>query len=443
MNNHVLDISMLNADSKTFWADLDQAVQLDTAQDISIQQTVNDILMHIKTDGDKSLIEYTNKFDNRELRVAQDFCLNPSHLKQAFDNLEEEQKQALQTAYNRLLEYHQRQRAISGESWEFYDEHDSLLGQKVSPIDSVGIYVPGGKASYPSSVLMNAVPAKVAGVPNIIMAVPAPNNYVNELVLAAAYLTGVNKVYTIGGAQAIAALAYGTQTISAVNKIVGPGNAYVAQAKRQVFGKVGIDMIAGPSEILIIADGTVNPDWIAMDLFSQAEHDELAQSILISLDEEYSQKVIHSMNKLIEDMPRKEIIIQSINNRGLIINVDNIQAACKISNYIAPEHLEIASIKPEDYLPLIQNAGAIFIGAYSSEALGDYCAGPNHVLPTSGTAKFSSPLGVYDFQKRSSILHISKEGAQTLGETTKILATAEGLHAHAKSAEFRMLKTMS
>jgi histidinol dehydrogenase len=263
----------------------------------------------------------------------------------------------------------------------------------------------------------------------------------NDLVLAAAHLAGVNKVYTIGGAQAIAALAYGTQTIPAVNKIVGPGNAYVAQAKRQVFGKVGIDMIAGPSEILIIADGSVNPDWVAMDLFSQAEHDELAQSILVSLDEDYSQKVIQSMNKLIEDMPRKEIIAQSINNRGLIINVNNIQAACKISNYIAPEHLEISSAKNYDeYLPLIQNAGAIFIGAYSSEALGDYCAGPNHVLPTSGTAKFSSPLGVYDFQKRSSILHITKEGANELGSTTQILALGEGLQAHAKSAEFRMKK---
>ncbi|MFM2343415.1 MAG: Histidinol dehydrogenase [Pseudomonadota bacterium] len=437
----MLDISILNANSKNFWSELDNAIQLDISQDISIQHTVNDILMNVKTYGDKSVIEYTNKFDNRELRVAQDFCLTPAHLKNAFDNLAQEQKDALQHAYNRLLEYHQRQRAISGESWEFYDEHDNLLGQKVSPIDSVGIYVPGGKASYPSSVLMNAVPAKVAGVPNIVMVVPSPQNYLNDLVLAAAHLAGVNKVYTIGGAQAIAALAYGTQTIPAVNKIVGPGNAYVAQAKRQVFGKVGIDMIAGPSEILIIADGSVNPDWVAMDLFSQAEHDELAQSILVSLDEDYSQKVIQSMNKLIEDMPRKEIIAQSINNRGLIINVNNIQAACKISNYIAPEHLEISSAKNYDeYLPLIQNAGAIFIGAYSSEALGDYCAGPNHVLPTSGTAKFSSPLGVYDFQKRSSILHITKEGANELGSTTQILALGEGLQAHAKSAEFRMKK---
>ncbi len=433
-----MNITILNAAQKNFWQELQQRIELNTEQDLSIQLTVQDIISNIRKRGDEALLEYTNKFDRRIVNLAENLLIPQHQLKISFESLDTQHKEALNIAHERLLDYHQRQRAISGESWQFHDEYDNVLGQRVTPIDRVGIYVPGGKASYPSSVLMNAIPATVAGVSNIIMVVPTPDDHINPLVLAAAYLCGVHKVYSIGGAQAIAALAYGTKTIPAVCKIVGPGNAYVAQAKRMVFGKVGIDMIAGPSEILIIADNTVNPDWVAMDLFSQAEHDELAQSILISLDSAYTQKILKSIENLLPTMPRQDIISKSLENRGLIIEVDNIQAACKISNHIAPEHLEIASTEYEHYLPLIQNAGAIFIGPYSSEALGDYCAGPNHVLPTSSTARFSSSLGVYDFQKRSSLIHISRKGAQNLANTTSILAKSEGLEAHAQSALFRM-----
>jgi histidinol dehydrogenase len=430
-------IPILKATQKNFWSELEQRIQIDVNQDLSIQTTVQDIIYNIRTRGDAALLEYTNKFDRRNVNLAENLLIPQHQLKSSFETLDAKHKDALNIAHARLLDYHQRQRAISGESWQFYDEYNNMLGQRVNAIESVGIYVPGGKASYPSSVLMNAVPANVAGVSKIIMVVPTPDEQINPMVLAAAYLGGVHQVYSIGGAQAIAALAYGTKTIPAVCKIVGPGNSYVAQAKRMVFGKVGIDMIAGPSEILIIADGSVDADWVAMDLFSQAEHDELAQSILISLDSAYTQKVLASIEKLLPTMPRQAIIAQSLQNRGLIIEVDNIQAACKISNYIAPEHLEIACIEHTHYLPLIENAGAIFIGPYSSEALGDYCAGPNHVLPTSSTARFSSSLGVYDFQKRSSLIHASAKGAQALAETTAILAKSEGLDAHAQSALFR------
>jgi histidinol dehydrogenase len=334
--------------------------------------------------------------------------------------------------------YHEAQKRACGESWSYRDEDGSLLGQKVTPLDRVGIYVPGGKAAYPSSVLMNAIPAQVAGVQNIIMVVPTPRGEKNNLVLAAAYVAGVHRVFTIGGAQAVAALAYGTATIAAVDKITGPGNAYVASAKRRVFGQVGIDMIAGPSEILVLADGSTPPDWVAMDLFSQAEHDELAQSILLSPDAAYLQAVQTEIDRLLPQMPRAAIIAKSLNDRGALILTRSMEEACTLSNRIAPEHLEISSSEPHRWEPLLKHAGAIFLGAYTSESLGDYCAGPNHVLPTSGTARFSSPLGVYDFQKRSSLIEVSAAGAQTLGRVASVLAHGEGLQAHARAAEMRL-----
>ena len=374
----------------------------------------------------------TCHIDVRRLELTQ------AELKAAFDAIPADQRDALQAAAKRVRSYHEAQKKANGESWSYRDEDGTLLGQKVTPLDRVGIYVPGGKATYPSSVLMNAIPAHVAGVGEIIMVVPTPRGEKNLMVLAAAYIAGVSRAFTIGGAQAVAALAYGTATIPKVDKITGPGNAYVAAAKRRVFGTVGIDMIAGPSEILVLADGTTPPDWVAMDLFSQAEHDELAQSILLCPDAAYIAQVQESINRLLPDMPRAAIIAKSLNDRGALILTRSMEEACDISNRIAPEHLEVSSRDPHRWEPLLKHAGAIFLGAYTSESLGDYCAGPNHVLPTSGTARFSSPLGVYDFQKRSSLIEVSEAGAQVLGKIASVLAHGEGLQAHARAAEMRL-----
>jgi histidinol dehydrogenase len=395
---------------------------------------VTGILADVRKRGDAAVLEYTGKFDRLSLENATAMELPQSELRAAFDGLPAEQRVALEQAAQRVTAYHEKQRM---ESWSYTDADGTLLGQQVTPLDRVGLYVPGGKAAYPSSVLMNALPAKVAGVAELIMVVPTPDGVKNQLVLAAAYLSGVNRVFTIGGAQAVAALAYGTATIPKVDKIVGPGNAYVASAKRRVFGVCGIDMIAGPSEILVICDGQTNPDWIAMDLFSQAEHDELAQAILLSPDADFIEAVAQSADRLLEQMPRRTIIQTALENRGALIHVVDLEEACAISNRIAPEHLELSVENPQSLLPKLKHAGAIFMGRYTSESLGDYCAGPNHVLPTSGTARFSSPLGVYDFQKRSSLIQVSAQGAQQLGAIASTLALGEGLQAHAQSALFR------
>lgn len=405
----------------------------ETADDV-LESTVAAILKDVRARGDEAVLEYTAKFDRLPLAGAQQMELPKQELQAAFVGLPAEQRAALEAAAQRVTEYHQKQ---IQESWSYQDADGTLLGQQVTPLDRVGLYVPGGKAAYPSSVLMNALPAKVAGVAELIMVVPTPDGIKNQLVLAAAYLSGVDRVFTIGGAQAVAALAYGTQTIPKVDKIVGPGNAYVASAKRRVFGVCGIDMVAGPSEILVICDGNTSPDWIAMDLFSQAEHDELAQAILISPDAAFIDAVAASANKLLEQMPRKEIIKTALENRGALIHVADLDEACAISNRIAPEHLELSVNDPQSYLSKLKHAGAIFMGKYTSESLGDYCAGPNHVLPTSGTARFSSPLGVYDFQKRSSLIMVSERGAKSLGAIASTLAFGEGLQAHAQSALFR------
>jgi histidinol dehydrogenase len=396
------------------------------------------------------VLEYTERFDGLKADRMGALELTQAELKAAFDSLPNAQRDALQAAAARVRSYHEAQRKASGESWSYRDADGTLLGQKVTPLDRVGIYVPGGKAAYPSSVLMNAIPAHVAGVGEIIMVVPTPardkhaanasQGERNPLVLAAAYVAGVSRAFTIGGAQAVAALAYGTATVPAVDKITGPGNAYVAAAKRRVFGTVGIDMIAGPSEILVLADGSTPPDWVAMDLFSQAEHDELAQSVLLCPDAAYIDRVQAEIERLLPQMPRREIIEKSLNGRGVLIHTRSMEEACAISNRIAPEHLEVSSHEPHRWEPLLKHAGAIFLGAYTSESLGDYCAGPNHVLPTSGTARFSSPLGVYDFQKRSSLIEVSEQGAQTLGKIAAVLAYGEGLQAHAMAAEFRLKK---
>jgi histidinol dehydrogenase len=409
--------------------------------DAAIEQRVADILADVRCRGDAAVLEYTARFDGLQSISMQALELTQAELKVAFDAIPAVQRDALQAAAQRVRSYHEAQKKACGQSWSYRDADGSLLGQKVSPLDRVGIYVPGGKAAYPSSVLMNAIPAHVAGVGEIIMVVPTPKGEKNALVLAAAYVAGVTRAYTIGGAQAVAALAYGTATIAAVHKITGPGNAYVAAAKRRVFGTVGIDMIAGPSEILVLADGTTPPDWVAMDLFSQAEHDELAQSILLCPDAGYIDQVQASINRLLPEMPRAEIIAKSLNSRGALIHTRSMQEACDISNAMAPEHLEVSSADPHRWEPLLKHAGAIFLGAYTSESLGDYCAGPNHVLPTSGTARFSSPLGVYDFQKRSSIIEVSEAGAQVLGGIASVLAHGEGLQAHARAAEMRLNKT--
>ena len=406
--------------------------------DAAIESSVADILRDVQQRGDAAVLDYTARWDHVQAATVADLELTQAELKAAFDSIPAQQRQALQAAAQRVRSYHEAQKKASGESWGYRDELGNLLGQKVTPLERVGIYVPGGKATYPSSVLMNAIPAHVAGVGEIIMVVPTPRGEKNAMVLAAAYVAGVSRVFTIGGAQAIAALAYGTATIPAVHKITGPGNAYVAAAKRSVFGKVGIDMIAGPSEILVLADGTTPPDWVAMDLFSQAEHDELAQSILLCPDAAYIDAVQAAIGRLLPEMPRAAIIAKSLNDRGALIHTRSMEEACAISNRIAPEHLEVSSADPHRWEPLLVHAGAIFLGAFTSESLGDYCAGPNHVLPTSGTARFSSPLGVYDFQKRSSLIEVSEAGAQVLGPIAAELAYGEGLQGHARAAEMRL-----
>jgi histidinol dehydrogenase len=430
-------ISMTRLDANT--ADFNQQLQSllawDAADDLQIHQRVLEIIADVRQRGDQALIDYTNRFDHCQFKQAADLELSQQALLDAWNSLPSEQAVALQSAANRVRAYAEQQKL---QSWQYTENDGTVLGQKVTTLDKAGLYVPGGKAAYPSSVLMNAIPAKVAGVGELIMVVPTPNGETNPLVLAAAHVAGVDRVFTIGGAQAVAALAYGTETIPAVDKIVGPGNIYVATAKKLVFGQVGIDMIAGPSEILIICDGLTNPDWIAMDLFSQAEHDENAQAILISDNAEFLNQVEASINKLLPEMERAEIIRASLIGRGAFIKVNDLQQAAEITNRIAPEHLELSVAEPQLLCDQIRNAGAIFLGRYTAEALGDYCAGPNHVLPTSSTARYSSPLGVYDFQKRSSLINCSAAGAQQLGKIASVLARGESLTAHARSAEFRI-----
>ena len=427
-------IHKFSSQDRDFDSQLNALVAWESSSNEEINRSVEKIIDAVKQNGDASVLDYTNQFDSLKANSISELIISHKRLKKSFDNLESEQKNALSIAAERIKSYHLNQ---VQESWTYKEEDGSVLGQKITPLERAGLYVPGGKAAYPSSVLMNSIPAKVAGVEELIMVVPTPNGVINELVLAAAYVAEVDLVITIGGAQAIAALAYGTESIPKVDKIVGPGNIYVATAKRQVFGQVGIDMIAGPSEILIICDGNTNPDWIAMDLFSQAEHDEDAQAILLCPDEDFINEVEMSISKLLPTMEREQIIKTSLKNRGALILTQDIDDAVKISNRIAPEHLELSVEDPESILDDIKHAGAIFMGKYSSEALGDYCAGTNHVLPTSSTARFSSPLGVYDFTKRSSIVMASKEGAKKLGETASVLAFGEGLEAHAKSALYR------
>ena len=417
-----------------FDSELDSLIAWDSSIDEEISNSVKKIINDVRRNGDSSVLDYTQQFDSIMAKSISELTMPKERLKQAFDNLEKEQKDALSIAAERIKSYHQNQ---VQESWNYSEDDGTVLGQKITPLERAGLYVPGGKAAYPSSVLMNSIPAKVAGVEELIMVVPTPKGIVNELVMAAAYVAEVDLVITIGGAQAIAALAYGTESIPKVDKIVGPGNIYVATAKRQVFGQVGIDMIAGPSEILIICDGKTNPDWVAMDLFSQAEHDEDAQAILLCPDEEFIKEVEKSISKLLPTMEREQIIKTSLKKRGALILTQDIDEAVRISNRIAPEHLELSVEDPESIIDDIKHAGAIFMGTYSSEALGDYCAGTNHVLPTSSTARFSSPLGVYDFIKRSSIVMASKDGANKLGKTASVLAYGEGLEAHAKSALYR------
>lgn len=407
----------------------------ETAQDPQIDEIVAGICTDVQQRGDAAVIEYSNRFDATQAQCMADLTLNADDLKAAFQRLPETVQAALHTAARRIESYHQHQKQSS---WQYHDDSGTLLGQQITPLDRVGIYVPGGKAAYPSSVMMNAIPAHVAGVAEIIMVVPTPKGERNDIVLAAAYVAGVTQVFTIGGAQAIAALAYGTETIPQVDKITGPGNAYVAAAKRRVFGVVGIDMVAGPSEILVIADGSTPAKWVAMDLFSQAEHDEIAQAILITPNADYAREIEAQIQILIEEMPRRTIIEASLKHRGAIILVRDLAEACAVANYIAPEHLELSVQQPEHWVAQIRHAGAIFMGPYTSESLGDYCAGPNHVLPTSRTARYSSPLGVYDFQKRTSLIQVSAQGAQELGQVASILAHGEGLIAHARSAELRL-----
>ncbi len=428
-------ITKLSSSQVDFQQNLNKLLAWESVSNHTVSKTVDDIIANIRHTADQALIEYTNQFDRMKVTTMSELTIEQSTLQEAFENLAEIEKTALQTAADRVRTYHQKQKQ---DTWTYTEDNGTLLGQKITPIKRVGLYVPGGKAAYPSSVLMNAIPAKVAGVKELIMVVPTPDGVANQLVLAAAYISGVDAVYTVGGAQAIAALAYGTQTIPKVDKIVGPGNIYVATAKRAVFGQVGIDMIAGPSEILIICDGKTNPDWIAMDLFSQAEHDEDAQSILLCPDAEFIDQVEASILKLLPTMNRKDIISTALTDRGALILTQDMAEAIRISNQIAPEHLELSVEDPQALLDDIEHAGAIFMGRNTCEALGDYCAGPNHVLPTSGTARFSSPLGVYDFQKKSSLIMVSDEGANILGEIAATLADGEGLQAHAQSARYRI-----
>lgn len=428
-------IRRLRSRDANFIATLDALLAFDNSTDAAIEQTVAEILARVRSEGDAAVLDYTRRFDRLEAQSVAALELPPGELKAAHDSLPEAQRAALGQAAERVRLYHGRQKI---ESWEYREADGTRLGQQVTPLDRVGLYVPGGKAAYPSSVLMNALPAKVAGVKELIMVVPTPGGQKNRLVLAAAHLAGVDRVFAIGGAQAVAALAYGTQTIPQVDKIVGPGNAYVASAKRRVFGTVGIDMVAGPSEVLVIADGSGDPEWTAIDLFAQAEHDELAQSILLCPDAGFLDRVAAAIERLLPTMPRKEVIAASIDGRGALIQVRDLDEACEVANRIAPEHLELSVDNPRALLPKIRHAGAIFMGHYCSESLGDYCAGPNHVLPTSRSARFSSPLGVYDFQKRSSIIEVSAAGAQTLGPIAATLAHGEGLTAHARAAELRI-----
>ncbi|MGA9666746.1 MAG: histidinol dehydrogenase [Gallionella sp.] len=429
-----MKIRQLSSRAAGFDTELTRLLAFEETADEKLEATVAGILAEVRRRGDAAVLEYTRKFDRLPLADAAAMELSRDELRAAFEGLPAAQRSALEQAAQRITDYHRKQVQAS---WSYTDADGTLLGQQVTPLDRVGLYVPGGKAAYPSSVLMNALPAKVAGVAELIMVVPTPDGVKNQLVLAAAFLAGVDRVFTIGGAQAVAALAYGTATIPKVDKVVGPGNAYVAAAKRRVFGVCGIDMIAGPSEILVICDGQTDPDWIAMDLFSQAEHDELAQAILLSPDAKFIAAVAASADRLLEQMPRRAIIKTALENRGALIHVAGLDEACIISNRIAPEHLELSVADPQTWLPKLKHAGAIFMGRYTSEALGDYCAGPNHVLPTSGTARFSSPLGVYDFQKRSSVIQVSLQGAQKLGDIASVLAFGEGLQAHAQSALFR------
>ncbi len=430
-----MNIRRLDASSADFNTQLQALLAWDEVSDAHVNSTVQEIIASIRKHGDKALVEYTTRFDRLEVAAAAELEMPAKRLQNALSTISEAQRDALQKAADRIRDYHKHQLQAS---WSYEEPDGTLLGQKVEPMSRVGIYVPGGKAAYPSSVLMNAIPAKVAGVEEIIMVVPTPDGVVNELVLAAAAIAGVQRVFTVGGAQAVAALAYGTETIPAVDKIVGPGNIYVATAKREVFGKVGIDMIAGPSEILVVCDGETNPDWIAMDLFSQAEHDEDAQSILVATSDDYLNQVEESIARLLPKMERSKIIETSLKNRAAFIKVTDLDAAIDVINAIAPEHLELSVEDPQSMLAAIKHAGAIFMGRYTAEALGDYCAGPNHVLPTSGTARFSSPLGVYDFQKRSSLIGFTQAGASEMGKTASVLARGEGLTAHAMSAEYRI-----
>ena len=430
-----MNIKRLNTQEAGFDAELKALLAFETAQDDGIDQVVANILKDIKARGDAAVLEYTNRFDKTSAGSLAELEIPQAELQAALTSLPAEQREALQAAADRVRSYHEKQLM---QSWQYTEPDGTLLGQQVTALDRVGLYVPGGKAAYPSSVLMNAIPAKVAGVQELIMVVPTPNGEKNPLVLAAAAVCGVNRVFCIGGAQAVGALAYGTETVPQVDKIVGPGNAYVAAAKRRVFGVVGIDMVAGPSEILVISDGQSNPDWTAMDLFSQAEHDELAQAILLSPSAEFLYQVQASIERQVADMPRQEIIRTSLQNRGALIQVKDLEEAAQICNYIAPEHLELSMDDALAFSKRIKHAGAIFMGRDTCEALGDYCAGPNHVLPTSRTARFSSPLGVYDFQKRSSLIMVSSEGAQKLGNIAATLAYGEGLQAHARSAEYRL-----
>ena len=425
----------LNTQSPDFQAELKALLAFETAQDPKIDQIVADICADVQKRGDAAVIEYSNRFDGTSAQSMADLTLTQADLQAAFERLPANVQTALQQSATRVESYHQRQKM---QSWHYTDEDGTLLGQQISALDRVGIYVPGGKAAYPSSVIMNAMPAHVAGVPEIIMVVPTPGGERNDIVLAAAFVAGVTRVFTIGGAQAVAALAYGTETVPQVDKITGPGNAFVAAAKRRVFGVVGIDMVAGPSEILVIADGSTPAEWVAMDLFSQAEHDEIAQAILIATSQPYLDNVQAAMDKLIEEMPRRAIIEASLGNRGAMILAKDLDEACEIANYIAPEHLELSVENAQEWAPKIRHAGAIFMGKYTSDSLGDYCAGPNHVLPTSRTARFSSPLGTYDFQKRSSLIQVSEAGAQSLGKIASTLAHGEMLTAHARAAEFRL-----
>ena len=421
-----------------FEAEFARVLHWSAETDAAIEGRVADILADVEKRGDAAVLEYTQRFDGLAASSMAELEITQAELQAALAQITPAQRSALEAAAARVRDYHQRQLEACGRSWSYRDADGTLLGQKVTPLDRVGIYVPGGKAAYPSSVLMNAIPAHVAGVGEIVMVVPTPKGERNALVLAAAAVAGVSRAFTIGGAQAVAALAHGTATVPAVDKITGPGNAYVASAKRRVFGKVGIDMIAGPSEILVLADGTTPPEWVAMDLFSQAEHDELAQSILLCPDAAYVAQVKAEIDRLLPGMPRREVIRASLEGRGALIHTRSMEEACAISNRIAPEHLEVSSRDPHRWEPLLKHAGAIFLGAFTSESLGDYCAGPNHVLPTSGTARFSSPLGVYDFQKRSSLIEVSEAGAQVLGPIAAELAYGEGLQAHAQAAEFRL-----